>query len=449
MQRIISLPYFNLDRVPNMKLKLCCCLLIGMFVSSSAGWGDNWPQWRGPDFSNVSPETSLPTRLDTQAKGTWRFELPGPAGASPVVWGERIFLTSIVGTDDGAPMLLICVGTDGIEKWRRTLEGSNQNSRDSANSASPSPCTDGQHVWVMMSNGVLSCFTVDGEPVWTKDLQKIYGKFNIQFGMTSSPILDNGRLYLALMHGEMKSRSQTSEGHVFALDAKTGEEIWYHRRQTDGVSENTHSYASPLIYRDDKHEYLITHGADYVIGHSLKDGSEIWRCGGINPKGSSYNYFLRFVASPGIADGIIVVPTAKRGPVLALKPDLEGDITNDKDRFHWRMDRGTPDVASPLIYQGLVYLAGERGILTCVDAGTGESLYDERILPSQHRSTPVGADGHVYIACRDGKVLVVKVGREFELASETELNEETTASPAIANGRVYIRTFNSLWSFGN
>jgi outer membrane protein assembly factor BamB len=163
---------------------------------------------------------------------------------------------------------------------------------------------------------------------------------------------------------------------VIALDGETGEEIWYQKRLTDGLMENKHSYASPIIYRDSEHAFLVTHGADFVIGHSLEDGQELWRCGGINRK-ENYNPFLRFVASPSYADGLIVVPTAKRGPILALRPTLSGDVTEKSDAFCWRIPSGTPDVASPLIYDGLVYLADEKGVLSCVDAATGKIHYQD------------------------------------------------------------------------
>lgn len=409
---------------------------------------DNWAQWRGPAWDSLSDGTDIPVSIGDQDKLLWRVPLPGPAGASPIVWEDQLFLTTLEGTKDGANMFLICIDTNGKISWKKQLEGANQNSRDNASSASPSPSTDGKHVWAMMGNGILHCFTVRGELVWKKDLQKEYGKFDIQFGMTTSPILDRGRIYLALIHGDMSDRVTTSVGHVIALDSKTGDEIWYHRRLTDGVAENTHSYASPSIYRDEHREYLITHGGDYVIGHSLKDGSEIWRCGGFNPKGDSYNNALRLVASPTPTPGMIVVPTAKRGPVLALKCNLRGDVTGHPENFRWKMPKGTPDVASPVVYEGYVYLADEKGVLVCLDAQTGEMQYRERLFASNHRSTPVAANGHIYITGRKGVVYVVEAGPTFKLASKVDLEEETTASPAISNGRIYVRTYRALYAFG-
>lgn len=406
---------------------------------------DNWPQWRGADLTSKSSETSIPSELDKDKNMLWRVPMPGSAGASPVVWDDDVFVTSV----DGESLLLMCVGIeDGKVKWKKVLDGVNKDSRDNANSASPSPSTDGEHVWVMMGDGNLYCFTVDGERIWKKDLQKEYGKFNIQFGMATTPVLDNGNLYLALMHGDMRNRKETSVGQVIALDAKSGNEIWMHLRKTDGVAECTHSYASPTIYRDSNREMLVTHGADYVIGHSLEDGSEIWRCGGVNPHGDSYNPFFRFVSSPGCGDGIIVAPTCKRGPVLGLKADIEGDVSAKEEARHWKLEKGTPDVATPVIYDGLVYLAGEKGDLTCLDVETGETKYRERLFSDKHRATPVAVDGKLIINGRKGTVFVVKAGPELEVLSKNQLGEETTASPAVSNGKVFIRTYKALYAFG-
>jgi len=408
-----------------------------------------WPQWRGAHWDSVSPATNLPSDLNADGVLRWRVELPGPAGSSPIVWEERIFLTTVDGNQAGDPMSLICLNTDGQTLWKKSLEGENRNFRDNANSASPSPMTDGQHVWAQMTNGILHCFTVEGDLVWKKDLQSEYGRFDIQFGMSSTPVLDQGKIYLQLIHGNMRDQRLTSEGHVIALDAATGEQLWHHRRLTDGYAENLHAYCSPTIYRDQDREYLVVHGADYVTGHDLSDGSEIWRCGGFNIRGADYNPYLRFVASPTVVPGMIVVPTAKRGPVVALRPELEGDVTQQADSLIWKMNVGTPDVASPLIYDGHVYLADERGVLTCLDAATGETLYQQRLLASNHRSTPVGVDGKVFLTGRDGDVVVLQAGPEFKLLSKKSLNEEMTASPAVADGRIYIRTFEALYSFAN
>jgi len=242
-------------------------------------------------------------------------------------------------------------------------------------------------------------------------------------------------------------RKGSSRGHVVALNSKTGEEVWHQVRETDGIRENVHSYASPLIVRDGDTECLITHGADYVIGHSLSDGSELWRCGGLNPKGKTYVQTLRFVSSPAFADGMLVVPTAKKGGVLALKTGLEGDVTDDDEAKHWTLPKGTPDVATPLIYDGYVYLLDVKGILSIRNAETGVSVYRDRVLADLHRSTPVAAEGRIYMSGRKGTVVVIEAGESGKILAENELGEQITASPAIAGNRIYIRTWNSLYCF--
>lgn len=408
---------------------------------------DAWPQWRGPNLDNVSTATDLPVEFNRDNNMHWRYEMPGPGGASPVVFGDKLFTTSVVDETDG--LSLICLGTDGQLQWQVELKGKNRNVRmDQANSASASPCTDGQHVWATTAAGFLQCFDMQGNEVWSRDLQDAYGEFQIQFGMSSTPVLFDGKLYLQLIHGRMRDRSSTSEGTVVAMDASSGDEIWAQQRKTDGYAENKHSYASPTIVHDGEHSCLVTHGGDYAIGHSLEDGKELWRCGGLNPKGSGYNPYLRFVASPVFADGCLVIPSAKNGPVFAMNASLKGDVTEDGDAFQWKLTQGTPDVATPLVHNGLVFLARENGVLLCVDAKTGEEVYEKRMYADRHRSTPVYADGKIYLVARDGTVLVVAGDRTGEVLARNELDEDAKSSPAIAGGRIYIRTEEALYCFG-
>ncbi|HEY1785953.1 MAG TPA: PQQ-binding-like beta-propeller repeat protein, partial [Pirellulales bacterium] len=276
----------------------------------------NWPQWRGAHGDGVSHETNLPATWSKDSGIVWRLPLPGPAGSTPVIWDKQIFLTSA----EGDALVLMAVSTDGKELWKADIAGDNHAVRgDEGNMASPSPSTDGKHVWALMGTGELACYTVGGEKVWQYNVQDKYGKFDIQFGMASTPVLDKGRLYLQLL--------TSSGGIVAAVDAATGAEIWRQDRKTTAKAECEQSYASPVIYRDDQREFLLTHGGDYIIAHRLTDGSEIFRCGGLNPPGN-YNPTLRFVTTPLAIPGLIIVPSAKNGPVLAIDPAAEGDISD-------------------------------------------------------------------------------------------------------------------------
>ncbi|HZL91555.1 MAG TPA: PQQ-binding-like beta-propeller repeat protein [Pirellulaceae bacterium] len=414
--------------------------LLGLLTASAVA--ENWPQWRGAKLDGVSHEKNLPVKWSQTENIAWRLALPGQAGSTPVVWGDRIFLTSA----DGADLILMCVGTDGKQQWRQKLSTGDHTVRgDEGNVASNSPSTDGKHVWAMLADGTLGCYTVDGKEIWKFDLEDRYGKFKIQFGLTSTPVLDNGRLFLQMIHGDYNAA--TSEALVICLDAATGKQIWKSDRVTGADNENEHSYASPILYRDAQREFLLTHGADYAIAYDLKDGREIFRCGDLNPKGT-YHPTLRFVASPAAADGFIVLPTAKHQVVFCIKPDGTGDITDKEQHFHWRRLRDTTDVPSPLVVDGLVYMCRENGNLVCLDASTGEEYYDQRTTVDRHRASPVYADGKVYTAARNGKVSVIKAGKKFELLSVNDMTETITSSPVISGGRIYLRTFDALYAVG-
>jgi outer membrane protein assembly factor BamB len=413
--------------------------------AASAVGAENWPSWRGPTSNGISNEKNVPAKWGREENVAWRLALPGDAGATPVVWGDRVFLTS----EDGGNLVLLCASTAGKELWRRKVGSGNQRIRgDEGNLASPSPCTDGTHVWTMFGTGDLACFDFDGNEVWHINLQERYGRFNIQHSMASTPALDGDRLYVQLIHGD--GRANTHEAVVAAIDRRTGKEVWRQSRITGATDENEHSYASPTLYNFGGKKFLITHGADYAIAHRLDDGSELWRLGGLNPHDDpdrQYHPALRFVASPAVASGIVVVPTAKNGPLYALRPDIKGDITDKADARHRIRPANTPDVPSPLIHDGLVYLCRENGNLICMDAQTGDPVYPEqRTEPDRYRASPVYADGKIYVTARKGVVTVIKAGREFEVIAKNDLGEVTTASPVISNGTIYIRTFDALWA---
>jgi outer membrane protein assembly factor BamB len=396
---------------------------------------ENWPQWRGPDYDGISHETNLPTTWSESSNILWKLEMPGMGGSTPAVWDNHIFLTS----QDGDNLVIVCASTDGKLLWKRQL-GTNRPIRgDEGNGASPSPSTDGKHVCVFVGSGQLACFDFQGNELWKFNAQDRYGRFQTQHGMHTTPLLYQGRLYLQLIH--------SGGAWVIALDPATGKEIWKVPRKSDGYAENEHSYASPCLWHHGADAYLITHGNDYAIAHRLTDGSEIWRVGDLNPK-ENYRPDLRFVASPVATSDLIVVPTAKSGAVVALRPDATGMVTPGTPSELWRMERNSPDVPSPLVVNGLVYLCRETGVLMCVDAKTGKVLYSQRTHTERHRASPVYGDGKVYLTARDGVVTVLKAGPTYNVLATNRLEDHFTASPAISHGRIYLRGFDSLYAIG-
>lgn len=411
-------------------------LLLGVFILVGVLYAENWHQWRGPNNDGISHETDVPIQWSQTENIKWRLPLPGEAASTPVVWEDKIFLTSA----EGNALVLMCISTEGEELWKQTVGHGNRSVRGGeGNSAAPSPVTDGEHVWAFLGTGDLVCYDFAGNRVWHTNLAERYGSFNLYFVMSTTPLVDNDRLYIHLIH--------SNAWLVLALDKMTGKEIWKHKRESDATDECEHAYTSPILYRDAEREYLVVHGADYVTAHSLEDGSEIWRCGGLNPV-MGYNPSLRFVASPVATEGLIVVPSAKNGPVLGIDPAAKGDITDSKWQL-WKLRQGTPDVPSPLIHEGLIYLCGERGNLTCLDAATGEQLYRERTHRHRHRASPVYADGHIYLTSRDGIVNVVKAGRKFEIVARNSIEEAVAASPAVSNGTLYLRSYQALYAIGS
>src|SRR5215467_6085025 len=227
---------------------------------------ENWPRWRGSANDGVSSESGFPASFSKMENLAWRLPLPGSAGSTPIVWGDRIFLTSA----DGDDLVLICASTDGKQLWKKTVSVGNRSiNRDEGNGASPSPSTDGKHVWTFFGTGDLACYDFEGNEVWKFNVQDRYGRFQIQWGMAVTPLLDGDRLYLSIIQSGGESR-------VIAFDKLTGDEVWQARRPSDAKAECEQSYASPIIYRDEHHEFLLTHGADYIVAHSLRDGSELW-----------------------------------------------------------------------------------------------------------------------------------------------------------------------------
>ncbi len=418
-----------------MKYKSISILILLLFAFSHIN-GENWPNWRGPGRDGTSSETELPQKWSKTENVIWRTPLPGPAASTPIVWDNRIFLTSAEGDD----LVLICVSTDGKILWKQVVATGNKNAKgDEANLAAPSPSTDGKYVFTFFGSGDLAAYDFTGKQIWKTDLQTSYGKFDLNFVMSSSPLLDGDRLYLQLIH--------TGAQLVMALDKSTGKEIWKQERRTDARDECLHSYTSPYLYREGKREFLLIHGADYITAHQLKDGTELWRAGSFNPK-ERYNPNFRFVASPVATAGLIVVPTAKNGPVIGLNPDAQSDTTNSMQKRVWTLERGSPDVPSPLINQGIVYLNRENGALIALDAKTGNQIYQERAYEQRHRASPVYGDGKIYLTARDGTVTVVKAGRNYEVLSKNEIGEQISASPAISNGRIYLRSFDALYAIG-
>jgi outer membrane protein assembly factor BamB len=395
---------------------------------------DNWPQWRGPHLNGTSSEKNLPARWTAQENVTWKLALPNWSGSTPIIWGEKIFLN----VADEESLYLWCVDrSKGAPVWKKHLGGGNTKMRKQ-NMSSPSPVTDGNGVYVMTGTGVLKGFDFSGNELWARDIQKDYGRFGLNWGYASSPLLFEDSLYVQVLHG-MRTDDPS---YVLRIDKKSGKTLWKVERPTNAITESPDSYTTPALLRyDNKVEIVIT-GGDCVTGHDPATGKEMWRANGLNPENHP---FYRIVASPVVYEGIVYAPTRVK-PLLAIRAGGRGDITESHKL--WSFANG-PDVPTPVTDGKYFYIVDDRGVMWCLDAKSGQPIWGpQRIKSGTYSSSPVLADGKLYITNEDGLTSVIKAGPKFESLAENDLNDYCLSSPAVSDGQIFIRTAQHLYCIG-
>jgi outer membrane protein assembly factor BamB len=395
---------------------------------------ENWPQWRGPSLNGISNEKNLPVKWTAEENVVWKTPMPGWSGSTPIIWRDRIFLN----VADGDSLSLWCVDkTSGEVLWKKPL-GAGNVKRQKQNMSSPSPVTDGRSVYVMTGTGVLKGFNFTGKELWSRDIQKEYGQFGLNWGYASSPLLFEDSLYVQVLHG-MKTDDPS---YVMRIDKKSGKTLWKVDRSTNAIRESPDSYTTPGLLRYGKTTEIVITGGDCVTGHDPATGKELWRANGLNPDN---NPFYRIVASPIIFNEIIYAPTRVK-PLLALKAGGRGDVTNS--HVLWSTPNG-PDVPTPVTDGKYFYVVKDNGVMWCLDAKTGAEIYaNQRIKPGTYSGSPVLADGKIYVTNEDGLTTVVAAGPKFEVMAENPLNDYVLSSPAISDGRIYIRTAQHLYAIG-
>ena len=396
---------------------------------------ENWPQWRGPTANGISKEQGLPVKWSTTENIVWQLPMPSKSGATPIIWGNNIFLN----VSEGGTLHLWRVDkAKGTPIWKKPIAPGDYNI-NKQNMSSPSPSTDGRNVWAMTGLGVLKAFDYDGNELWMRDIQKDYGKFGLNWGYASSPLLYEDSLYVQVLHG-MKTDDPS---YVLRIDKKTGKTIWRVERPTDAIRESPDSYSTPQLLKYGNQTEIVILGGDCATGHDPATGKELWRLNGLNP---TNNPAFRTIASAVVFGDMIYAPTRER-PLIAFKAGGKGDIT--ESHKVWTFNSG-PDVPTPVTDGKYFYSINDRGVAFCLDAKTGATIWGpQRIKPAIYSASPVLADGKIYIINEEGLTTVLRAGDKFEVLAENDLADYTLASPAISDGRIYIRTTKHLHAIGN
>ncbi len=463
---------------------LSLVFLTATFLSAAASQAAsplNWPQFRGGSAAGVADHSSLPTRWSATENVAWVAEVPGRGWSSPIVWGDRVFVTSAVNAGKFKAPSTGIFGNDYAEElskqglsmeevgkrvvardveltneaeevsyqvfaldaktgkvaWKQEAHrGKPFGGRHRKNTyASETPATDGQRLYASFGGNVgLFCYSLDGKLLWKKvwPPQPIY----LDFGTASSPIVHGGRVYQ--MH------DNEAESFLIALDARTGQDIWTASR-TGFKARMQSGWATPFIWESGSRTEIVTIGKGLVISYGT-DGKELWRLGGMT----------QATPSPVAGDGLLFVGSGSQGetnrPLFAVKPGAAGDLTTVKDAplnefISWFLPRFSAYTSSPLLYRGRVYAVNDNGIMQVADAKTGKEIYKARVGTGSatFSSSPLASAGKIYMLSEDGDTYVVAAGDEYKEVSKNSLGEMSLATPAADAESLYLRTATKLY----
>jgi outer membrane protein assembly factor BamB len=426
---------------------------------SSAG---SWPSFRGPNASGVADGQHLPDRWDgkTGQNILWHTAIPGLAHSSPVVWGDRVFVTSAISSrpnatfkpglygdgdasDDRSKHKWVLYALDkrtGKIVWDRVaFEGEPGNKRHIKSTyASASPATDGRIVVAWFGSQGVYAYDINGVLLWRVDLGRVdMGAYDIpsyEWGPASSPVIWNG---LVLLQCDTQADS-----FVLALDEDTGKVVWKTDRQ------ELPSWGTPTVMTIGDRAELVTNAANFIRAYDARTGEELWRLGGSSKITAP---------TPILANGLIIVASGRRPerPIFAVRPDARGDLTLDREHTSsagvaWSKNARGPYMPTPLAYDGILYSLNNDGVFDAYDVTTGKEVYRQRLDPvgSGFSASPVAADGRLYLSNEDGDMLVIAAGRQFRLISTNRIGELLMATPALSDGVMYVRSSSSLFAIG-
>ncbi|MHC4879670.1 MAG: outer membrane protein assembly factor BamB family protein [Planctomycetota bacterium] len=411
-------------------MRFVLCLTIGLSVTSALH-AENWTRFRGPNGQGISSETDLPVTWSARKNVVWKTSIPGKGWSSPIVLGDRVFLTSA--TEDGISCRVICVNRrDGSIAWDTEVHRQKQGPMRKQNSyATPTPVTDGEKVYAVFYDGTAVAVDFDGRVVWKNTDVKFFSLH----GLGASPVLVDGQL---IMPFDGSSRDEQKVGWkipwqdavIVSLDTKDGALRWKGKRGDSRVG-----HVTPILVNGGTQ--LVSAGGDRVQGHDLKTGERIW---------SIYSQGEGVTPSPVVGDGLIFTSSGFEEPTIrAIRLGGKGDVTDT--HIAWEQKKGVPALASLLYMKPYLYTITRDNILHCLEAETGEVIWMQRLV-GVHSASPVYADGRIYILSEDGVTLVLNPGDKYDEIAVNELGETCLASMAVSNGHFFIRSAEHLICIG-
>ena len=423
--------------------KLLPLVCLSILAASTTLLADNWPHWRGPTHDGVSKETGLPIKWSATEGVAWKLPLPAYSGSTPIIWGDTIFLNMATANGTGDLELWAVDRNKQEVSWKRPIAGGNHIERKQ-NMSSPSPVTDGKTVWIMTGVGILKAFDFAGKELWTRDIQTDYGRFGLNWGYASSPLLHDNALYVQVLHGMKTDDTPVRDAHRQRRPARPCGKSTGRRMRSWNLPTRTRRRR--CCSTSGKTEIVIT-GGDVVTGHDPETGKELWRADVLNPT-NNRNY--RIVASPSISAGLIIAPS-RNNPLVAIRPGGTGDISTS--HIAWTFERG-PDVPTPVSDGQYLYVVVDGGVVYCLDVKTGSVIYGpERLPPGTYSASPILADGKIYVTTeQEGLTSVFKAGPKFELLASNSFGDGCSpyclSTVAISQGQLFIRSSSSLWVIG-
>jgi outer membrane protein assembly factor BamB len=431
-----------------------------LFCAGVTLGADNWPHWRGPASTGASAESGLPTTWSKTENVAWRTSLDGAGVSSPIVWGDRIYVTAQIGRGErqagnhprlaqGADAAKAGEGTltagaavakrdrvgflvtaldrtTGRRVWQHetAAEGVLPGVHDKHNLATPSPVTDGERVYAWFGTGQIVALDAGGKQIWTRHLGKEQSPFEINWGHASSPLLYADTVLLLCLHEQ--------SSYLIALDKRTGKDKW----KVDWPAGVT-SYSTPVVANGPNGPELIVNTSRGVEALDPATGERRWQFDETN----------RFPIPVAIPHGDMIYMTRgyRSSPYLAIKLGGRGNVTTS--HVQWRVPTGGPYVPSLVFYDGLLYMAGELGIVSAIDVTNGERIWQERI-GGLFTASPVAGDGKVYLVSESGETVVLAAGRTPKILARNQLDGHFVASPAIAGGRLVLRADDSVIAVG-